>query len=103
MKSALRRALVVLGFAVALAAVSAEAGCGSAAIGPANPDSIRYGAWEGNVDPGAIDSAVRDVKGVLRGTVVTPSSLVAANDPAYPNDATIELLIAGRILVHAQH
>jgi uncharacterized phage protein gp47/JayE len=73
------------------------------ALGTANPDSVRYGAWEGNLDPGSIDASIRDVTGVLRGTVVVPSSLVEATDPAYPSDGTIELLIAGRLLVHCQH
>lgn len=72
-------------------------------LGTANPDATRYGNWEGSLDPGAIDAAVRAVAGVLRGTVVTPSSLVTATDPAYPSDATIELLIAGHIIVRCQH
>ncbi len=72
-------------------------------LGTANPDATRYGNWEGNLDPGAIDTVSRDTVGVLRGTVVEPSSLVTAEDPAFPDDGTIALLIAGRILVHAQH
>lgn len=73
------------------------------ALGTANPDATRYGAWEGNVDPGSIDTVARNIKGVLRGTPVAPAVLVTGSDPAFPNDGTIELLIAGRILVRAQH
>ena len=72
-------------------------------LGTANPDATRYGTWEGNLDPGAIDADARNIDGVLRGTVVAPNSLVEASDPAYPNDGTIALLIAGRLLVRAQH
>lgn len=72
-------------------------------LGTANPDSIRYGDWEGNLDPGALQSAALGVAGVLRASVTTPAALVAANDPAYPADNTIELLKAGRILVRRNH
>ncbi len=72
-------------------------------LGPANPDDKNYGAWEGNLDPGALDTAARAVVGGKRGTGVRPADLVVADDPAYPDDGTVQLLIAGRILVHRQH
>lgn len=72
-------------------------------LGTANPDATRYGSWEGNLRPGSIDRVARGILGVLDGTVVAPSSIAAASDPAYPNDATIGLLIAGRILVRRAH
>lgn len=72
-------------------------------LGPANPDDHRYGAWEGNLRPSAIGRVATAVAGVLDGTVVDPAATVAANDPAFPNDATIELLVPGRILVRAAH
>lgn len=72
-------------------------------LGAANPDANRYGAWEGNLRPTAISRAALSVAGTIDGTVVTPATTVAAADPAYPLDGTIELLVPGRILVRAQH
>lgn len=72
-------------------------------LGTANPDAGRYGTWEGNLRPGSIDRAARGIAGVLDGTVVAPGAVVQASDPPYPDDATIELLIAGRILVRRAH
>jgi len=43
------------------------------------------------------------VKGVLDVTVVAPGATVVANDPAYPDDGTVELLVLGRILARKQH
>lgn len=72
-------------------------------LGTANPDDSRYGTWDGNVRPGSIDRASRSIAGVLDGTVVEPNAVVQATDPPYPDDATIELLTAGRILVRRAH
>jgi uncharacterized phage protein gp47/JayE len=72
-------------------------------LGTANPDSKRYGTWEGNLDPGAIDTASRSVAGVRRANTTSPAALVEAADPAFPNDNPINLIILGRILVREQH
>lgn len=74
-------------------------------LGTANPDTQRYGAWEGNLRPNALGRVLTGVDGVLDiGTLVTPSSTVVANDPFQnPTDSTIGLLIAGRILIRKAH
>lgn len=74
-------------------------------LGTANPDQVRYGPWEGNLRPTAITRAIGAVPGVLDvGALVTPTATVTANDPAAnPLDATIGLLIAGRILIRRAH
>jgi uncharacterized phage protein gp47/JayE len=77
-------------------------------LGTANPDTKRYGAWEGNLRPGSIDRVSRSIEGVLDGVVVLPAAVEQAVDfafPAYipPNDNQVELLIAGEILVHRNH
>ena len=73
-------------------------------LGTANPDTHRYGAWEGNLRPNAIGRVLTSVPGVLDlGTLVTPSSTVVASDPAFPNNGTVGLLVAGRILVRKAH
>ena len=72
-------------------------------LGTANPDASRYGAWEGNLRASAINREASAVDGVLDGTVVAPVGTIEGDDPAYPNNDSIELLIAGRILVRRQH
>jgi hypothetical protein len=71
-------------------------------LGSANKDAKRYGTWEGNLRPTAIGRVATSVRGVLDGTVVTPGATVEADDPAFPDDANIGLLIPGRILVRKE-
>jgi uncharacterized phage protein gp47/JayE len=76
------------------------------ALGPANPDATRYGAWEGNLRPVAISRKATGVDGVIDGTVVLPAATVAAVDTGVGipgEDDSVELLIAGRVIVRAQH
>ncbi len=74
-------------------------------LGTANPDTNRYGPWEGNLRPNAIGRAITTVPGVIDlGVLVTPVATVVANDPIRnPTDTTIGLLIAGRLLVRNAH
>lgn len=72
-------------------------------FGPANPDSKRYGPWEGNLRPGAINRVASTIDGVLDGTVVFPVATVTAGDPAYPDDGTVELITLRQNLVRKQH
>jgi len=67
-------------------------------LGTANPDSKRYGAWEGNLRLTAIGRVATAVEGVLDGSLSTPVADVEAADPAYPADAEIGLVTPGRIL-----
>lgn len=69
------------------------------ALGTANPDSRRYGSWEGNLRPGAISRVAEAVEGVLEAVDKIPSVTVEASDPRYPDDATIGLLVPGRVIV----
>jgi len=73
------------------------------ALGTANPDARRYGPWEGNLRPSKIAGAAEDVDGVLSAAVITPAAIVEASDPAYPDNDTIGLITAGRILVRRAH
>jgi uncharacterized phage protein gp47/JayE len=73
-------------------------------LGTANPDANRYGTWEGNLRPTALTRAITSVAGVLDvGTLITPTATVVASDLPFPNDGTIGLLIAGRILIRRAH
>jgi hypothetical protein len=76
-------------------------------LGTANPDTVRYGPWEGNLRPNAIGRAITGVPGVLdigTGGLIAPASTVVASDPvSNPIDSTIGLLIAGRLLVRKAH
>lgn len=72
-------------------------------LGTANPDAKRYGNWEGNLRPNAIDRAVGAVAGSVDGTVVAPAALVEASDPAYPADDTVGLIVPARVLVRWEH
>ncbi len=73
-------------------------------LGTANPDARRYGPWEGNLRPSAIGRAITGVPGVLDlGSLIAPSATVVASDQPFPNDGTIGLLIAGRVLIRKAH
>jgi uncharacterized phage protein gp47/JayE len=74
-----------------------------ATLGTANPDAKRYDKWEGNLDPSALDAAARTVTGVKRANTTTPSALVEASDPPFPDDLIVGLIIPGRVLVRVQH
>lgn len=74
-------------------------------LGTANPDGHRYGPWEGNLRPVALSRVATSVAGVIDVdlTELVPSSTVAASDPGYPDDATIGLLVPGRVIVRRAH
>jgi uncharacterized phage protein gp47/JayE len=68
-------------------------------LGTANPDASSYGAWEGNLRTDAIAAAARDVAGVKKVVVDAPAADVEAEDPAFPDDDEIGLLVPGRVIV----
>lgn len=68
-------------------------------LGTANPDAKRYGTWDGSLRLGAIFRAVSAVEGHLDGEIDEPDETVEADDPAFPDDANIGLLVPGQILV----
>lgn len=76
-------------------------------LGTANPDSKRYGTWEGNLRTIAIGRVATAVSGVLDGELVAPVATVVAFDPAYvPGglaDLGIGLITPGQILVRRKH
>lgn len=74
-----------------------------ASLGTANPDAKRYGTWEGNLRPNAINRAAGAVEGYLDGTTIAPAATVEASDPAYPSDGTVGLIVPGRVLVRWEH
>ncbi len=69
------------------------------ALGPANPDADPYGPWEGNLRLSNLFEAVQTIPGVLDSTIIDPAANVAANDPAFPINTTIELLVPGKTLI----
>jgi uncharacterized phage protein gp47/JayE len=72
-------------------------------LGTANPDSNRYGTWEGSLRLGKLTGAAESVEGVLEATAIAPAATVHASDPAYPDDDEVGLIIAGRIIVRSAH
>jgi len=73
------------------------------AMGPANPDSKAYGPWEGNLRLSTLFEVVQTSEGVLDSQIVVPVANVAGDDPAWPNNDTVELLIPGKIIVRKDH
>lgn len=72
------------------------------ALGPSNPDGIRYGAWEGNVRPGAILRVSTAVTGVLDAVAVAPASTVEATDPDR-EASVVTYLVPGKVLVRRHY
>jgi uncharacterized phage protein gp47/JayE/uncharacterized protein YuzE len=72
-------------------------------LGTANPDVKRYGAWDGNLRPGGIFKVANVLEGVLDTELVAPAAMVEAEDPAYPNDESVGVLVYGRVLVRRAH
>jgi uncharacterized phage protein gp47/JayE len=68
-------------------------------LGTANPDATRYGEWEGNLRTTSLARAVASVDGVLDHVLEEPAANVESVDPAYPDDATIYLIVPERVLV----
>lgn len=68
-------------------------------FGTANPDAVPgpFGDWEANLRPGDVRDAAK-VEGARDAECVTPGAIVAPTNPSYPNDASVGLLIAGRII-----
>lgn len=72
-------------------------------LGTANPDATRYGPWEGNLRPTALARDAMGIDGVIDASVTAPAALVEASDPVFPDDGTVGLITAGRILVRWKH
>lgn len=68
-------------------------------LGTSNPDSSRFGAWEGSLRPTSINRVATAVAGVLDGELVTPVAIVSPANPVFPDDDEIGLITPGRILV----
>lgn len=69
------------------------------ALGTANPDADPYGSWEANVRQEAVEDVSRAVTGVKTAEAVAPAATFEPEDPEYPDDATIELAVPGRVIV----
>jgi uncharacterized phage protein gp47/JayE len=69
------------------------------ALGTANPDDASYGPWEGNLRLSTLFKTIQLQDGVLDSTIITPVANVEANDPAFPDNDTVELLTPGRVIV----
>ncbi len=68
-------------------------------LGTANPDSVKYGPWEGNLRISTLFERVQTTDGVLDSQILDPVANVEAADLAFPDNETIGLLTPGKILV----
>jgi len=67
-------------------------------LGTANPDATSYGDWEGSLRTAALYRVITLLAGVKDATVLTPAATVDATDPAFPDDAEINLLVPARVI-----
>lgn len=70
------------------------------ALGPAVGD-YGTGEWDSDVKPQRLEAAALAVEGTRDVECVTPAAAVLADDPVFPNDTTVELLIPGEIVVRS--
>ena len=68
-------------------------------LGTSNPDSIKYGPWEGNLRISTLFERVQTTDGVLDSQILDPLANVEADDPAFPDNDKIGLLTPGKILI----
>lgn len=67
-------------------------------LGPA-VGAYGTGEWDSDINPARIEAEALAIDGVRDATAVTPSATVVADDPAYPNDDSNELLIPQETIV----
>jgi uncharacterized phage protein gp47/JayE len=68
-------------------------------LGTANPDAAPYGSWESALRLAGLYRVINGVEGVLDSVLVAPVANVEPEDPAFPDDDTINVLTPARILV----
>ncbi len=68
-------------------------------LGPSNPDSVKYGPWEGNLRISTLFERVQTTDGVLDSQILDPVANVEAVDFTFPDDDKVELLTPGKILI----
>ena len=72
------------------------------ALGTANPDANRYGDWEANIRHANLFETVQTQIGVLDSQIILPVGiLLEADDPPFPANDTVELLVARSIIVRS--
>lgn len=67
-------------------------------IGPANPER-EYGAWSGSLVRAVLHKLATYRRGVSNASVASPASDYDAEDPAFPDDDTINFITPGAVLV----
>lgn len=67
-------------------------------LGPANPNGA-YGDWASDITRGGIEAAARSGGRAATVIVVSPATDEAAEEFAFPDDDTVELLTPGRVIV----
>jgi hypothetical protein len=72
------------------------------ALGPA-VGTFGTGEWDDELIPERILATVLVIDGVRDATVVTPATTITPDDPAFPNDDSVELLIPQEIVVREKH
>ena len=71
-------------------------------LGTANPDGNPYGDWNGNVRHSNLFEIAQTTTGVLDSSIVLPaSSPLEANDPPFPANTSVEVLVASSIIVRS--
>ena len=69
-------------------------------IGTANPANA-YGAWSGTLRRGMLAAIAQCTRGVDNVEVTDPAVDFAATDPAFPDDATIGVIVPQRVIVRS--
>lgn len=73
------------------------------ALGPSNPDAAAYGPWEGNLRLSTLFETIQTVEGVLDSDIISPIATVEADDPVFPANTSVGLLVPDQILVRRWH
>lgn len=67
-------------------------------IGTANPDG-QYGSWSGALLRSVLDKIATYATGVRNVSIPTPAADYEPDDPAFPNDDTIDFIAPGAVLI----
>jgi uncharacterized phage protein gp47/JayE len=61
------------------------------------------GDWDDAIEPGRLEGLAFALDTTRDATAIDPAATVFPEDPVYPDDATVEFLIWGRVLVRRDH
>lgn len=69
------------------------------AIGTANPPGNNYGNWEGSLRISRLFEVIQTTEGVLDSSIVVPIKSIDAADAGFPDNASVGLLVPGKIII----